>query len=64
MQKATVRLLDVVAVPEGKLETGLVFGQAGTVVENLPDPFQVDFLDADRVVSVRCATDSHHSINR
>jgi len=43
-----VKLLDVVALLDGKPAEGLACGQVGTVVDVLaPDAFEVEFLDAN-----------------
>jgi Domain of unknown function (DUF4926) len=48
VQKAPVKLLDVVALLEDKPAERLVAGQVGTVVELLaPGVFEVEFLDAN-----------------
>jgi hypothetical protein len=44
-----IRLLDVVALTEDLPERGLVRGQVGTVVEELPpDGYEVEFSDDER----------------
>jgi hypothetical protein len=48
VQKAPVKLLDVVALLEDKPAERLIAGQVGTVVELLaPGVFEVEFLDAN-----------------
>lgn len=47
MQNGPVKLLDVVALLNDRLQDGLVSGQVGTVVEIHPaDGFEVEFLDS------------------
>jgi hypothetical protein len=48
VQNTPVKLLDTVALFEGKPAEGLVAGQVGTVVEvHAPGVFEVEFLDSD-----------------
>jgi hypothetical protein len=48
VKERSIKLLDVVALLNDKLEDGVSSGQVGTVVEVLaPDVFEVEFLDSD-----------------